>query len=269
MRLRHLEIFYAVMTCGSLTRAAETLHISQPAASKALKHAELRLGFALFQRIRGKLLPTQEAYLLFDQAKAIYEGLDGLKDLAENLAANPHGRLTIGCLPSLGLSLVPKVTALFLKQNPAMTLNVGTHHTADLVQLLQNRELDLGISFNLAIEGGVSVLPIAQAPLVYVDALAQPGPMALADIDQARWVHPGADSLAALIAEYRRFAPATINVNTYHMAAEFVKQGVGCSITDIFSAQQALPEAMIHPLVERLSLQVCVLHRADSPLSKA
>ncbi len=40
MKLRHLDIFYAVMTCGSLTRAAEVLHISQPAASKALKHAE-------------------------------------------------------------------------------------------------------------------------------------------------------------------------------------------------------------------------------------
>ena len=42
MKLRHLDIFYAVMTCGSLTRAAEVLHISQPAASKALKHAALR-----------------------------------------------------------------------------------------------------------------------------------------------------------------------------------------------------------------------------------
>ena len=40
MKLRHLDIFYAVMTCGSLTRAAEVLHISQPAPSKALKHAE-------------------------------------------------------------------------------------------------------------------------------------------------------------------------------------------------------------------------------------
>lgn len=269
MRLRHLEIFYAVMTCGSLTRAAETLHISQPAASKALKHAEQRLGFALFQRIRGKLLPTEEAYVLFDKAKHIYEGLDDLKDLAENLSSNPHGKIAIGCLPSLGLSLVPEVTAVFLRQNPAMTLSVGTHHTDELVQLLRNRELDLGISFNLAIEGGVSVLPVAQAPLVYVDAAMPAGTVALADIEQSRWIHPGSDSLAALIAEYRTFAPATISVHTYHMAAEFVKQGLGCSITDIFSAQHALPEHMIHPLAERPSLQVCVLHRADSPLPKA
>ncbi|MEX7671402.1 LysR family transcriptional regulator, partial [Klebsiella pneumoniae] len=55
MKLRHLEIFYAVMTCGSLSRAAEALNISQPAASKALKSAEMKLGFTLFQRVRGKL----------------------------------------------------------------------------------------------------------------------------------------------------------------------------------------------------------------------
>ena len=61
MKLRHLEIFYAVMTCGSLSRAAESLNISQPAASKALKNAELKLGFKLFQRVRGKLLPSSEA----------------------------------------------------------------------------------------------------------------------------------------------------------------------------------------------------------------
>ena len=58
MRLRHVELFQAVLQTGSLTAAAELLHISQPAASKILQHAEQQLGFALFSRVRGKLLPT-------------------------------------------------------------------------------------------------------------------------------------------------------------------------------------------------------------------
>lgn len=70
MKLRHLEIFYAVMTCGSLSRAAESLNISQPAASKALKNAELKLGFKLFQRVRGKLLPSSEALTLLKKRRA-------------------------------------------------------------------------------------------------------------------------------------------------------------------------------------------------------
>lgn len=70
MKLRHLEIFYTVMTCGSLSRAAESLNISQPAASKSLKNAELKLGFKLFQRVRGKLLPSREALELLKKPRA-------------------------------------------------------------------------------------------------------------------------------------------------------------------------------------------------------
>ena len=50
MRLRHIEIFEAIRRTGSLTEAAAALHISQPAASKLLAHAEAQLGFKLFER---------------------------------------------------------------------------------------------------------------------------------------------------------------------------------------------------------------------------
>ena len=106
MKLRHLEIFHAVMTCGTLSRAAESLNISQPAASKALKNAEQKLGFKLFQRVRGKLLPSSEALMLFEKAQNIYQDLDNLRLLADNLARDPRAKMSLGCLPSLGLSLV-------------------------------------------------------------------------------------------------------------------------------------------------------------------
>ncbi|PHM30992.1 LysR family transcriptional regulator [Xenorhabdus innexi] len=269
MKLRHLDIFYAVMTCGSLTRAAEVLHISQPAASKALKHAEQQLGLVLFQRIRGKLLPTDEALLLFDEAKEIYRNLDRLRTLAQNLSRDPQGKLAIGCLPSLGLSLVPEVTAQFVKKHPNIKLTIGTYHTTDILQLLTQQDLDIGIGFNLAIEGGITVLPIAEIPLVYIDNKIKQSPVSLADIDKDRWIHPGFDSLAQLLQEYHEFSASNISVHTYHMAAEFVRAGLGCSVTDIFSAEHTLPEFMIHPLKENLHLSVSVFHRADRPLTKA
>lgn len=270
MKLRHLDIFYAVMTCGSLTRAAEVLHISQPAASKALKHAEQQLGLVLFQRIRGKLLPTDEANLLFEEAKEVYQNLDRLRILAQNLSRNPQGKLAIGCLPSLGLNLVPEVTALFIKKHPNIKLTIGTHHTTDILQLLTQQDLDIGIAFNLAIEGGITVFPVADIPLVYVDSQAPAkSPVSLVDIDQDRWIHPGSDSLSQLLQQRHEFQESNISVHTYHMAAEFVRAGLGCSITDIFSAEHTLPESMIYPLKENLHLAVSVFHRADRPLMKA
>ena len=57
MRLRHIEIFQAIRQTGSISGAAQLLHVSQPAVTKVLQHAELQLGFPLFLRVRGKLQP--------------------------------------------------------------------------------------------------------------------------------------------------------------------------------------------------------------------
>ena len=84
MRLRHIELFQAILQTGSLTAAAELLHISQPAASKILKHAEQQLGFALFDRVRGKLQPTAEARLQ-QQTERLAIDLQNLRRLADNL----------------------------------------------------------------------------------------------------------------------------------------------------------------------------------------
>ncbi|MDG9728847.1 LysR family transcriptional regulator [Ignatzschineria sp. RMDPL8A] len=269
MTLRHLEIFYAVMVCGSLTRAAQMLHISQPAASKALKHAELRIGFKLFDRSRGKLLPTKEAYILFEKAQIIYRDLSDLKELAENLLNHPEGRLSIGCLPSLGLSLIPKVTSLFMRHHTAINVEISTHHTADLLNLLSRYDLDFAISFTPLEEAGIASIPLMTIPLVYLDAIRQPTPVKIESIDLSRWIHPGVDSLGQRIKEHRSFHSSRLNVQTYYMAAAFVKQNMGCTISDIFSATETLPETMIHPISPKIELDICLLHRSDMPLSKA
>ena len=75
MRLRHIELFHAVLTTGSLTGAAHLLNISQPAASKALQHAEHQLGFALFARVRGRLEPTRNAQMLRPRVDRIMQEL--------------------------------------------------------------------------------------------------------------------------------------------------------------------------------------------------
>lgn len=169
MKLRHLEIFYAVMTCGSLSRAAESLNISQPAASKALKSAELKLGFTLFQRVRGKLLPTSEAITLFEKAQSIYQDLDNLRLLADNLARDPRAKITLGCLPSLGLSLVPELVTDFYQQNSNLVMTLTTEHTETLVKKLDLREIDLALTLQPVQQGEILTTLIAEVPLVYID----------------------------------------------------------------------------------------------------
>ncbi|HGY1173370.1 TPA: LysR family transcriptional regulator [Klebsiella aerogenes] len=267
MKLRHLEIFYAVMTCGSLSRAAESLNISQPAASKALKNAELKLGFKLFQRVRGKLLPSSEALTLFEKAQSIYQDLDNLRLLADNLARDPRAKITLGCLPSLGLSLVPELVTDFYQQNSNLVMTLTTEHTETLVKKLDLREIDLALTLQPVQQGEIITTLIAEVPLVYIDRDYRQGAVDIKEIDQPRWISPGPHSLSAAIATRRDFSTTQLNVQTYYMATEFVKRGIGCSITDIFSARHNLSPEMIHPITPPMKINLCLLRRADVSLS--
>lgn len=91
--------------------------------------------------------------------------------------------------------------------------------------------------------------------------------MDISQIDQQRWISPGPHSLSAAIATRRDFSTTRLNVQTYYMATEFVKRGMGCSITDIFSAQHNLAPEMIHPITPPIAINLCSLRRADVSLS--
>uniref|UniRef100_UPI002989B1D6 LysR family transcriptional regulator n=1 Tax=Providencia stuartii TaxID=588 RepID=UPI002989B1D6 len=93
MRLRHLEIFHAVMRSGSVSGAAQLLNLSQSAASKALAQAEHSLGLALFKRVQGRLVRTREAEELFAQTTLLFAQAENVERLARHLKRNPADHL--------------------------------------------------------------------------------------------------------------------------------------------------------------------------------
>lgn len=69
MNLRQVEVFRAVFTTGTTARAAEVLHVSQPAVSKTIQEMERAIGFDLFHRVKGRLQPTAEGQLFFREVE--------------------------------------------------------------------------------------------------------------------------------------------------------------------------------------------------------
>ena len=109
LNLRELEVFRAVMEAGGVTAAASALGITQPAASKMLRQAEERLGFALFRRDRRQLVPTPEAHALLPELLGVLATIDGLERLADALRAGQSGQLSIAAVPVLATALLPLV----------------------------------------------------------------------------------------------------------------------------------------------------------------
>lgn len=163
MRLRQIEVFYAIMSTGSLRRAAEVLHVSQPAASKVLRYAEQSLGFALFERTGGRLVPTREALIMLPHVNTIFEKVSDLKRLTENLRYARDGHaISIGCVPSLGLSVVPRVIQRYHATHPGNELTIDTLHGPEIVSRILNHDLDLGIVFGTYEKQGLTASHIAE-----------------------------------------------------------------------------------------------------------
>jgi DNA-binding transcriptional LysR family regulator len=107
LNLRQIEVFRATMLTGSISGAAKLLHVSQPAVSRLISTTEQRLGLLFFQRIKGRLYPTPEAQRLFQAVDVVYQGVERVNEVAEDLVGNRMGHLRIACNPSLGQLLIP------------------------------------------------------------------------------------------------------------------------------------------------------------------
>ena len=91
-RLRQMEVFRAVMLTGSISGASRLLFISQPAVSRIVIHTEQTLGLALFNRVKGKLVPTLESEALFRQVDEFYQKALQIDEFARSLAQGPSVR---------------------------------------------------------------------------------------------------------------------------------------------------------------------------------
>lgn len=85
-KLRHMEVFRAVMLTGSINAAAKLLYVSQPAVSKLVSHIETTLDLRLFERSKSRLIPTAEAHALFREIEQVYQAAVRVDEFARALS---------------------------------------------------------------------------------------------------------------------------------------------------------------------------------------
>ncbi|MEC9472186.1 MAG: LysR family transcriptional regulator, partial [Pseudomonadota bacterium] len=124
MDIRQLRYFLEIVAQGSLTRAAESLHVAQPALSLHLKNMEEQLGTRLLTRSRSGVTPTEAGELLLQRARAILEDLARTEDDIRNLETDPSGIVRIG-LPGTISAMVSLPLILAARERfPRITLNI-------------------------------------------------------------------------------------------------------------------------------------------------
>ncbi|OBU86481.1 LysR family transcriptional regulator [Chromobacterium subtsugae] len=146
VNLRHIEVFRAVMTSGSVSGAARLLHTSQPTVSRELARCEQLLGLALFERSRGRLRPTQQALQLFAEVERSFIGLERIVGSAAAIRQFAGGQLAIACLPVFAQTLLPAACADFVAGFPDVGIDISPQESPWLEDWLAAQRFDLGLT---------------------------------------------------------------------------------------------------------------------------
>lgn len=255
MKLKHAEIFHAVMLTGSASGAARLLHVTQPAATRALQLAELQLGYPLFTRQKNRLVPTAQALALYPEVQRLAAQLESVRRLAGALRADAGAPLRLLIVPSLATVQLPLALARFRRRHPKRALEIGTRHSREIVAALALKEADVGIVFGDLQPPGLEREPLATGRLVYVTRERAAGgrssgasPIQLRDALARPLVRTDAtDPLGRLLAEHlarhglepgeaQAEAAADLTVQTHHTALVLAEQGFGGALIDSFTA---------------------------------
>ena len=144
---RQLEAFQAVMRTGSVTNAAASLFLSQPAVSRLIAELERCVGFKLFERIKGSApVPTPEAEAFFQEVQRSFAGLQVLRQAAADIKNFRTGNLRIACLPALATGFVPEVIKEFRTANPAVRIQLQTRSSSTVRLWVAAQQFDLGLA---------------------------------------------------------------------------------------------------------------------------
>jgi DNA-binding transcriptional LysR family regulator len=150
MNLNHLRIFRAVVEEGSITGAARSLRISQPAVSKQLAELESNVGAALVDRLPRGIRLTAAGELLAEHARRIFtQERTAERELGELLGLH-RGRLAVGASTTIGGYLVPRVFGDFRERYPAVTLDLGIGNTHAIQADVLEGRVDIGLTEGFA-----------------------------------------------------------------------------------------------------------------------
>lgn len=277
MRLRHVEVFHAVYTSGSVTAAARVLNVTQPSISKVLAHAEQVLGYALFERVRGTLIPTPEAHRLFKSVSTVYQNMEQLRRLAGNLQSSDESRIRVAATPAFGLHLLPSAIASFLLAHGKTAFGIETLHYEEMALALEEQRIDIGLAFDPPSKPGLGIDEIATAEFVVlapVDLkISDKGVLNIRDLANLPFIKlSGRSPLGQMLTkqlEDRSTAFKTlVSCDTYHVAKSLVAEGTGITIIDEITALSAGHDGVkIWRLEPTIRFPISVIHADDRPLS--
>lgn len=253
IKLRHLEVFAALVEAGSVSRAAERLNLSQPAVSIALSNMEEELGFRLFHRDRGFFAPTSEALLLHDEVQQSLAAIARVDQRAAQIRSGAAGSIVVGTNGAMAMNFLPRIIAAFQHDFPDIRVEMRVHSSRQIAAWVSSGQVDIGLMDAPVPVAGLSTEAYHMECLCIMlgdDPLAAKPVITPSDLDgraviAVTGVHPVDRQLEQVMANAGAVLNHVGSANFYAIARNMVAAGAGVSLIDPVNAQAALNDGVV------------------------
>lgn len=167
LSLRQLRVFETVARHGSYTRAAEELHLSQPAVSLQIRQLEDEIGLPLFERLGRQMVLTEAGHEVLHYTQVINQALREMREVIEGLKGLNRGSLHLAAASTVNY-FAPRLLAVFQQRHPGINLRLEVTNRETLVRLLEDNAVDLALMGVPPKEVDVEAEPFMENPLVVI-----------------------------------------------------------------------------------------------------
>lgn len=273
---RQFQAFHAVIEQGTVTGAAEHLGVSQPAISNLLSQLERKTKLKLFERRRGRLVPTPEAAVLFDEIDTVVRGLDHVNQAVVDLQNQKAGQLQVATNHALAFGFLPREIAAFAKGRPNLTVAFQSQYSSKIQEWVVAGLFEIGICEMPLRHDGL------ERQLFYFEtvcALPEDSPLAAHEVltpailDDYPFIVMGADHMVSRRtreAFHSQGANWRVRCQTdlFRNALNLVKNGIGAALIDPFTVQSDDGQGYVLRRFEpRILLDIMIVTARGRPLS--
>ena len=242
VNLELYKVFYTVAKCGSLTRAAEELYISQPAVSQSIKQLETQLGVSLFNRThRGMELSAQGGKVIFHKVEEALELFNEAQVMLSQISGNATGTIRIGASDTIFEYVLSEKIVSFHEKYPAVKIELISDYSPKTLEDLKNGAIDVAF-VNLPIQVDDALMlygNFKRLTDVFITGGKYPeltdGKVSLTDLKKYPLITLDKDTVAtktlkAFLSSVGIDLPSSIEISSWELMKKLVEKGMGIGV---------------------------------------
>jgi len=276
--LKSLECFRTIIDAGSVTAAGKRLNLTQPAVSRLLGLLECRIGVELFNRRNGRLIPTDEALVLYKEVDIALQSIERVSELAKNLCNANFGELTIVAPPSFAEGILSDVISRFLTEHPNLRIRLDSQSVEKARDMVALRAVDCGFIKLPADYPGISCTPMTRSRTVCALSVRHPlskkKTINVKDLQNEPLILLGKGRVSRLQID-QAFREAVVKMNvrvethTVGAACAIARHGIGIAIVNEMLALQYVDrEIVLREFSPRIDHEYAFMTSMETPMNR-